>query len=249
MSERIRTCADQLWSGRLEGREVEPFGDLSLDEAYAVAALNHERRLQAGERAVGRKIGHTNAKLWPQLGINEPSWGWLYAASTMPWPERLDLSRWREPKAELECVLRLARTPREGEAASACVDALALGLEIVDRPYPDWRLEIGDSIAAGGVHAGLLVGPWQALPSAGLDRLRAMLRTDEGQSEGGSAFVLGSPLLALDALQQLLSRRGAPPLQAGELITTGALAPALPLRAGSGLSAAVEELGELNLRA
>lgn len=247
MSARVQSVADRLWTGRLEGRVVDPCGDLSLDEAYEIAAINHARRIQAGDRAVGRKIGHTNPALWPQLGLSEPSWGWLYATTTQPLPEHLDLAPWREPKVELECVLRLGRTPREGEPASACVGALALGLEIVDRPYPDWQLQIGDSIAAGGVHAGLLVGAWQDLPTEGLDRLRAHLRVGESESEGGSALVLGNPLLALDAMQQVLARRQAPPLLAGELITTGALAPALLLSAGGMLSARVEGLGELRL--
>lgn len=205
---------------------------LTLAQAYAVAARNHALRA-AHDRPVGRKIGHTNTALWAAQGIEAPSWGWLYASSTRALPPTLNLGGWREPKVELELVLRLGANGRP--------DAMALGLEIVDRPYPSWQITVADSVAANGVHAALLVGPWQALDANALNNLKAQLQIGEARSEGGSALVFGNPLHALARLATRLAEQGAQPLQAGEIITTGALAPALPLRAGR-LAARVSDL-------
>ncbi|MFO1250742.1 MAG: fumarylacetoacetate hydrolase family protein [Inhella sp.] len=229
------------------GELVNPWPELSLKQAYQVAARRHQLRLARGERAVGRKIGHTNRANWANQGIAGPSWGWLYAASTAPLGERLSVAGWREPKIELEFVLRLRDTPRGAADLPDCVDAMALGLEIVDRPYPSWQISVADSVAAGGVHASLRVGPWRAPDPALLRELQAELQVGTRQSRGGSALVFGSPLTALAELMALLAEQGAPALLAGELITTGALAPALPLQAGETLMARIDGLGECQL--
>ncbi|MBH9575768.1 2-keto-4-pentenoate hydratase [Inhella proteolytica] len=239
----IDTYAAALQAGEL----LEPWPELSLPQAYEIAARRHQLRLVRGERAVGRKIGHTNRANWASQGIAGPSWGWLYAASTAPLGGCLSLAGWREPKVELECVLRLRHSPRSAADLPDCVDAMALGLEIVDRPYPSWQISVADSVAAGGVHAGLRVGPWRAPDPALLRELQAELQVGTHQSRGSSALVFGSPLTALAELMALLAKQGAPALQAGELITTGALAPALPLQAGETLRARIDGLGECEL--
>ncbi len=231
------------------GEPVDPLPGLGLPQAYAIAAQRHALRLASGDRTVGRKIGHTNRANWPSQGIAAPSWGWLYEASTAPLGKQLCLAGWREPKVELECVLRLARTPKNPEELPECVDAMALGLEIVDRPYPSWQITVADSIAAGGVHAAQRIGPWQKADPALLNNLEAELQVGAQQSLGGSALVFGSPLEALAQLMAVLAEQGAPPLQAGEVITTGALAPALPLQSGQRLHARISGLGEWELEA
>ncbi len=240
----MNAIADALWQARLQGGTVTVPEGLSLDQAYAAAERNHARRLAEGAHAVGRKIGHTWPATWAAQGIAAPSWGWLYARSTAEMAPTLGLSAWREPKAEVELVLRLGpdRQPR----------AMALGIEIVDRPYPSWDFPVAASIAAGGVHAALLHGPWQAFDRAAhgplLSRLRARLQVGDARSEGGSERVLGSPLAALEALAALLQAQDAPPLQPDEIVTTGALAPSLPLRAGERCEALIEGLPLAPLR-
>lgn len=240
----FETLAAALQAGEL----VAPLPGLTLAEAYQVAALRHQLRLDAGDRVIGRKIGHTNTANWPAQGLSAPSWGWLYARSTEALGETLSIGAWREPKVELECVLRLSHTPSSVEELPGCVDAMAIGLEIVDRPYPSWGISVPDSVAAGGVHAAMRIGPWMPLDVLALRELQATLQVGDASSEGGSSLVFGSPVDALARLMVLLAEQGAPPFQAGEIITTGALAPALPLQAGVNLQAGISGLGALSLR-
>ncbi len=233
MSPALQAWAERLHQARCGGPVVEPWPELPLPDAYVVAVQLHARRVAAGDAPIGRKIGHTNSANWAPQGIGAPSWGWLYAATTWQGLPLPPASAWREPKVELELVLRLRRTPpaqADASTMAACIDVMALGLEFVDRPYPAWGGTVADSVAAGGVHAGLWLGAMHTGPvdRSALSQLSATLTVGERSSTGGSAWVLGNPLEALAQLQALLAQQGAPALQAGEWITTGALAPALP---------------------
>lgn len=248
----LQHLADSLDAARCGDALAQPLPGLTLTEAYRVAAHNHQRRLTAGDRPVGRKIGHTNPANWPAQGIDAPSWGWLYAATTWQGRPLPTGKAWREPKVELELVLRLREAPPPSAEAidlpqwADCIDTVALGLEFVDRPYPAWGGSVADSVAAGGVHAGLWIGEAQAWPADGVEalgRLTAVLKVGDSHSEGGSAWVLGHPLEALARLHQVLALQGAQALQAGEWITTGALAPALPYPAGTTLAARIDGAG------
>src|SRR6185369_17505489 len=66
------------------------------------------------------------------------------------------------PKIEPEIVFKLRRPLAYGEGeAAAVLDAvewLALGFEIIDCVFPDWKFQPADFVAAYGLHAALVVG-------------------------------------------------------------------------------------------
>jgi 2-keto-4-pentenoate hydratase len=157
----------------------------------------------------------------------------------------LDFSAWFKPKAALEVALRLG--------ANGEVEAPALGLESVDPRGHQCRFRVPAAIASGGVHAALLINPWQTFePSMadGLRQLVARFQLGDSVTEGGSAAVLGSPLQSLASLREVLRAQGDPGLQAGDVITTGALAPSVLLSAGVAIQGSVTGLGlaPVNLR-
>jgi 2-oxo-3-hexenedioate decarboxylase len=89
------------------------------------------------------------------------------------------------------------------------------------------------------MHGALIVG--DPVPVASIDdcaqRLRefriALRRGDAVEAEGIGANVLDSPLLALAHFVEVLARLPQfPPLAAGEVVTTGTLTAALPVRPG-----------------
>ncbi len=71
----------------------------------------------------------------------------------------------------------------------------------------------------------------------------ALLRGGAVQAEGGGANVLDSPLLAFAHLADLLLRQpGFAPVQAGEIVTTGTLTAALPVKPGETWSTRLDGL-------
>lgn len=229
---------------------------LDVPSAYRIAALVHAQRLHQGAVAVGRKIGFTNAALWPVYGVGEPIWAHVYdrtvtlaaGASAV-----CSLAGLVEPKVEPEIVLRLRACPRVGGDASdvlACIDAVALGFEIVQSHYPGWKFTAADAVADASLHGRLIIGPPQPVEVLGPDLVGQMERFKLGLHEGPSlrdsgvgANVLGSPLRAIAHLAALLNAQpNNAPLRAGEWITTGTVTMAHTVTAGQRWHARVEGL-------
>jgi 2-oxo-3-hexenedioate decarboxylase len=125
-----------------------------------------------------------------------------------------------------------------------CIDWLAHGFEIVQSLFPNWKFAAADTVAAFGLHGAYLIGPrysvrdrpehWlQSLANFGIE----LCRNGEPVARGHASHVLDGPLAALKHLNDLLALDPHnPPLEAGEIVTTGTLTAALPIRAGDSWS-------------
>jgi 2-oxo-3-hexenedioate decarboxylase len=110
----------------------------------------------------------------------------------------------------------------------------------VDSIFPGWSFRAADAIAGFGVHTALLIGPQrsivgeQAQWTKTLRTFAVTLRNSDGVEKSGTGSnVLDSPLLALKFLVEEIARYpGSRPLEAGEIITTGTLTDAMPIKAG-----------------
>lgn len=232
------------FSGRVPGFDVAA--------AYAVADRVHRARLREGARPVGRKIGFTNPDMWDRFGVREPIWAYLYDTTVV----RLDgtraacsLSRFVEPRIEPEIVFGFRAAPRGGpEDILQAIEWVAHGFEIVQSHFPGWRFTAADTVADWALHATLLVGPPQPLDRFGPDVLAMLERFTLTLSCDGRAVetarganVLGNPVKAVAHLVEVLARQpDARPLQAGEIVTTGTITTAWPLRAGEVWTSALE---------
>jgi 2-oxo-3-hexenedioate decarboxylase len=230
------------------GRQIEPitaghpgFGPA---EAATVAARVARLRLARGERPVGRKIGFTNTTIWPLYGVDRPIWGHVFDTTLHePIPETLATGHLAEPRIEPEIVLGLGRAPEAGMDEAeliGCVAWVAHGFEIVQSVYPGWRFAVADCVAAFGLHGALALGerhPVAGDPSGWKAALEdftlAIHRDGEPVAEGHARNVLGGPLGALRHLVEALAvEPGAPPLAAGEIVTTGTITDAFPVAPG-----------------
>lgn len=234
-----------------EGRRLAPVSgerpDFDTAAAYRVTARLRALREARGERHLGRKLGFTNRRLWPEFGVDAPIWGDLFdtTCEILDAPAaRVALAGLNEPKIEPEIALGLVRAPAPGmdEAAlMGCVGWVAHGIEIVQSPFPGWRAGAADMIAAGAMHGRYLLGPRRMIGEAEREAWRAalgdfsaaLLRDGTEVATGGAADVLGGPLAALGHLVDLLAADPAnPPLAPGEFVTTGTLTPALDVAPG-----------------
>ena len=141
-------------------------------------------------------------------------------------------------------------------ALLTCVDWVAHGFEIVQSIFPQWQFSAADTVGANGVHGALLMGPrhkigqkiaeWQkTLSTFEIDLVNNGRLVDHGHSEN----VLGGPVSALRHLVSLLSRDAInPPLAAGEIVTTGTLTRAMPVRSSETWSTALEGIGLAGIR-
>jgi 2-oxo-3-hexenedioate decarboxylase len=232
------------------GRQVATFSsrfpDLSLRDAYEVAAKVRAMRCARGEKVVGRKIGFTNRSVWSGYGISGPIWNYMFDSTVGDMSENgeaYSLAGLTEPRIEPEIILHLASVPdihMSDDELACCVDWIALGFEIVYSIFPDWKFSAADAVAAYGVHASLLIGDRHVIsenPAVWAEQLSSFTITIERGDglvrSGGGANVLGSPFKALRFLvDEIAGNPSSDPLRAGELITTGTLTEAMPAVSG-----------------
>jgi 2-keto-4-pentenoate hydratase len=239
---------EELIDLHARSRTVPPFTErypgLTPEAGYAAARALHEHRLATGWKPVGRKIGFTNRTLWPRYGVYEPMWGTVYDRTLIHADNdhaSVSLAGLALPRIEPEICFKLKTVPRSGDTAEllACIDWMAHSVEIVQCHHPAWKVTIADCTADNGLHGRLVVGtPVPVEEVAGLaEKLplveARLFKGDQLVDCGVGANVLGSPLLALAHLIELLKRQPeAAPLRAGEIITTGVLTDAHPVAAG-----------------
>ncbi|MFJ9779020.1 2-keto-4-pentenoate hydratase [Amycolatopsis sp. NPDC101161] len=221
--------------------------ELDLATAYLV---QRELRSAAGPLA-GWKLGVTSRAKQAQVGLTEPIYGFLGAATAVDLGEQLDTSALIHPRCEPEIVFTLGRdldgphvTAAEVLAASK---AVAVGIEVLDSRYADYEFTIVDAVADNASAARYVVGA----PVNPLDidlRLVGVVLAKNGSvvATASGAAALGHPAAAVAWLARQLSAMGEG-LRAGEIVFSGGLTAAVPVAPGDVVTAAVDRLGSLEL--
>jgi 2-oxo-3-hexenedioate decarboxylase len=245
----VAAIAAEIFALLGTGRQIAPFAarpaGLEVADAYRVSAALNAMRQARGEKPLGRKIGFTNRTIWPEYGVYAPIWGFVYDTTVhdLGATAALSLNGFAEPRIEPEIVFGLGAAPSadmDETALLSCLEWVAHGFEIVQSIFPQWKFAAADTIAANGVHGALLIGPRHAIaPRAGhwqakLARFDIDLACDGRHVDRGNAVnVLDGPLAALRHLVGLLAHDPVnPPLAAGEIVTTGTLTRAMPVKPG-----------------
>jgi len=230
-------------------RQVSPFSarypGLTAESGYGAARRLHAHRTAQGWKMTGRKIGFTNRTLWDRYGVHEPMWGTVYDRTTVFSRDNkatVPLAGLVQPRIEPEICFRLKSRPpatRDPQALLGCIEWIAHSVEIVQCHHPEWKVTIADCTADNGLHGRLVLGtPVPVEKISGLAAALPFLKVDlfkgsERKDQGIGSNVLGSPLLALSFLIELLKKQsGSPPLEAGEIVSTGTLTDAHPVAPG-----------------
>ena len=226
----------------------------NVTTAYQTALAVRALRLGRGEVPRGYKIGFTNRNIWPRYNVFAPIWGSVWN-TTLSFGDGGDstvsLTKLCQPRIEPEAVFGMKSTPRVDASLDDLFDALewvAPGFEVVQSHRPGWKFTAPETVADGGLHAWLLVGP--KVPIAELARnaqqlqdvlSNTRLRLSQNGAlieEGAGANVLDNPLRALrHFLTELRECPGAPDLQTGDVVTTGTWTDAWPVQPGEQWSA------------
>jgi 2-oxo-3-hexenedioate decarboxylase len=230
--------------------DVEPA--LTSDDAYAIQEQVIERRLAAGERLVGAKVGLTSRAKQQEMGINEPVYGLLTDAMALEADSTLKLSTVIHPRLEPEIVFILGKAlagPGVGiHDVLEATSAICCGFEVIDSRYIDFRFLLADVIADNTSASRFVLGSVKT-PPAGIDlSLTGCLFEENGAvvATAAGAAILGHPAAAVAKLANFLSRRGRH-LEAGWIVLSGGLTAAQPLAPGSQFAATFAHLGRVGI--
>jgi 2-keto-4-pentenoate hydratase len=221
--------------------------ELDLATGYAVQRALRE---QAGPLA-GWKLGVTSRAKQAQVGVNSPIYGFLAAGHALDLGAPLATGELIQPRAEPEIVFTMGAdlagphvTAADVLAATASV---AVGLEILDSRYRDYRFTMADVVADNTSAGRYLVGA--PVPVAGIDlRLVGVVLEHNGEvvSTASGSASLGHPAAAVAWLVRALAAEGEG-LLAGEVVLSGGLTAAVPVGPGDVVVASVDRLGTIEL--
>jgi 2-keto-4-pentenoate hydratase len=254
LAQRIKSAADRLEQATTDRVPCRPVRDLlgpdDLDGAYQVQRQLTARALARGRRVVGRKIGLTSPKVQAQLGVDQPDFGVLFDDMALASGSVVEIDRLLQPRIEAEVAFVLAHdldgevTP---EAVRKAVDHAVVALEIVDSRIAGWDISITDTVADNASSALFVLGD-APVPLEDRDlrpvEMEMVDRSGAAVSEGLGRDCLGDPVLALVWLAETAKRLGSP-LQAGDVILSGAFGPMVPVVAGSSFTATFSGLGSV----
>lgn len=248
----IDSIAAEVATTLYSGRQIKPFSQrdpaFDLPQAYGVAARLRKLRLARGEQHIGRKIGFTNMNIWEQYKVFTPIWGDMFSDRVKFFEDghsgEIDLTGFAEPQIEPEIQFAIAEPLHPDMSEHEMLSNIAWvahGVEIVQSIYPGWKFNAADTVACGGLHAALRMGGRHSSNEFNLDTLLDQLSSftitlmcdGEDVDQGCGANVLGSPLKALKALVEMLAQDSQnPQLAPGEIVTTGVLTRAFPVKPG-----------------
>ena len=258
MSSKANRYAHQLIDARAHARLLLPLSQgeaLTLADGYDIAKRVLDASISQGEVPVGRKLGFTNRTLWTKYGVNAPInaliWAHIFASTVRYTDDNRGIQSLEgavQPRIEPEIVFKLGTTPSPDasiDELAECIEWMAHAFEIDVCPFPDWKFEAADAIAAFGLHGTLIIGEPHVLSAATRRNLGEILAnasvslsccTEDSVTLCGAGFgsdVMDSPLHALWHLHQLLNTQPQfTPLTAGEIITTGTWTDAYPVQPG-----------------
>jgi 2-oxo-hept-3-ene-1,7-dioate hydratase len=237
-AEKDRKQAVQLsttWSG------------ITIEDAYAISTEVANRKIAAGARLIGHKVGLTSKAMQRSSQIDEPDYGHLLDDMMIADGAKVPHANFCRPRVEIELAFVLGKTLKGPGVGLTDVlratEYVVPAIEIVDARLQDQR-KIFDTVADNGAAAGIVVGGRPVGPME-VD-LRwvggIMYRNSEIEETGVAAGVLGHPALGVAWLANKLGSLGVP-LEPGHLVLAGSFTRVVFAQKGDTLHADFGPLG------
>jgi 2-oxopent-4-enoate/cis-2-oxohex-4-enoate hydratase len=254
---KIEQYGDELYEAWLSRSTVPPLlerePEITIADAYKIQLRFVERRVQAGEKIIGKKIGVTSKPVQDFLGVYQPDFGQLTSGMVYQEGEVIDLGKLIQPKAEAELAFVL-KEDLIGPGITAmdvirATDYVAPCFEIVDSRITAWKIKIQDTVADNASCGVFVIGKTRGDPRKLDITLAGMVLEMNGElhSTGVGAAVQGSPVNAVVWLANTLGALGIP-FRAGEVILSGSQSPLVPVLDGDELVCTVGGLGSCRVK-
>lgn len=255
---KIAGFGDALYDAMCERTTIDPLTeqapDITIEDAYQVSLRMLERRLDAGETMIGKKIGVTSKVVMDMLNVRQPDFGFL--TDTMVYGNSAEVpasTKLIQPKAEGEIAFVLKQDLQGPGVTNADViaatDFVMPCFEIVDSRIRDWKIKIQDTVA-DNASCGVIVLGDKAVSPLDVDLATCGIVVSlngEIISTGAGAAAMGSPVNAIAWLANTLGAFGIE-LKAGELILSGSLVPLQSVQAGDSMQMEIGGIGQASVR-
>jgi 2-oxo-hept-3-ene-1,7-dioate hydratase len=246
-----KKAADILLAAERERKQAVQLSttwpDITIEDSYAISTEVANRKIAAGARLIGHKVGLTSKAMQRSSQIDEPDYGHLLDNMMIADGAKVPHENYCLPRVEIELAFILGRSlkgpgiglPEVLRATEYVVPAI----EIVDARLRDQR-KIFDTVADNGAAAGIVI--W-GRPVGPMDvDLRwvggIMYRNSEIEETGVAAGVLGHPALGVAWLANKLGAHDVT-LEPGHIVLAGSFTRVVFARKGDTLHADFGSLG------
>jgi 2-keto-4-pentenoate hydratase len=229
-----QAAIEDFWNARARGEHFPArwFDRLTLDQAYGIQLGVIARRIAAGERQIGWKVGLTAVPIQQQFGFHEPVFGCIL--ESRPSGHVFGRDELIRPGFEPELCLRVGQA-LSGEVdvstVRRAIDAVYPSLEIIET-RGDLSAQIAVAMADNAQQKTVVLGDPVALGSLALDAVAATVRINgETAATGRGDAVLGDPLNSVVWLARKLAEFGRG-IEAGQIIMSGSFTRQFPIAPG-----------------
>ena len=253
----ISSLGDELYAAVKDCRVLDPltsrYADLTIEDAYRIQQRLNARRIEAGERVIGKKIGVTSQVVMNMLGVYQPDFGMLTDVMLYEEGDSIPAASLIQPKAEGEIAFVLKHDLQgpgvTAEDVLAATGGVMACFEIVDSRIRDWKIRIEDTVA-DNASCGVFVLGQRVVDPREVDLVGCAMKLEkngEVVTTGSGAAALGNPLEAVAWLANTLGQLNES-LKAGEVVLSGSLAAMVPVAAGDNLNVSLDGIGSCSVR-
>ncbi|WP_375569021.1 2-oxo-hept-4-ene-1,7-dioate hydratase [Seohaeicola saemankumensis] len=256
----IAAAAEALFQAEVTGTQIGLLSlahpGMTMDDAYAVQKALVARRMAAGGRVIGWKIGLTSKAMQAALNIDIPDSGVLTDDMAFDSGAVIPRGRFIQPRVEAEIAF-VMKAPLAGGSVTrddviAATDYVAPALEILDTrilradPATGQTRKIFDTIADNAANAGIVMGAQRhAVDAVDLRWVGAILTcNDEVEETGLGAGVLNDPAMAVVWLARRMALYGQR-IEAGQVILSGSFIRPVECPPGCRIAADFGDFGQV----
>jgi 2-oxo-hept-3-ene-1,7-dioate hydratase len=246
-----KKAADILMAAEKERRQApqltKTWPELTMEDAYAISTEVANRKIAAGAKLIGHKVGLTSKAMQRSSQIDEPDYGHLLDSMMIADGAKVPHENFCLPRVEVELAFILGKRlkgPGVGlPDVLRATEYVVPAIEIVDARLQDPR-KIFDTVSDNGAAAGIVIG---GRPVGPMDvDLRwvggIMYRNSEIEETGVAAGVLGHPALGVAWLANKLGQHDVA-LEPGHIVLAGSFTRVVFAKKGDTLHADFGTLG------
>jgi 2-oxo-hept-3-ene-1,7-dioate hydratase len=249
-------AADILMAAQKERKQAVQlsvtFPGIAIEDSYAISTEVARRKIAAGAKLIGHKVGLTSKAMQRSSMIDEPDFGFILDDQMIADGAKVKHADYCKPRVEVELAFVMGKRligPGVGLAeVLRATEYVIPAIEIVDARIQDQR-KIFDTVADNGAAAGIALG---GRPVGPMDvDLRwvggIMYRNSEIEETGLAAGVLGHPALGVAWLANKLGAMGTA-LEPGHLVLAGSFTRVVFAQKGDTLHADFGPLGGIAIQ-
>jgi 2-oxo-hept-3-ene-1,7-dioate hydratase len=251
-----KNCADILIAAQNARKQAVQltvtYPAITIEDSYAISTEVANRKIAAGAKLIGHKVGLTSKAMQRSSMIDEPDFGFILDDQMIADGAKVKHADYCKPRVEVELAFVMGKRllgPGVGLTdVLRATEYVVPAIEIVDARLQDPR-KIFDTVADNGAAAGIALG---GRPVGPMDvDLRwvggIMYRNSEIEETGLAAGVLGHPALGVAWLANKLGQHGTA-LEPGHLVLAGSFTRVVFAQKGDTLHADFGSLGGIAIQ-